>query len=29
MTGCSETEAQKEVDASISRLFYYAAFSDK
>lgn len=29
MTGCSEEDALGEVDASISRLFYYAAFSDK
>jgi aldehyde dehydrogenase (NAD+) len=29
MQGCSETEAQKEVELSISRLFSYAAWADK
>ncbi|MCB9053985.1 MAG: aldehyde dehydrogenase family protein [Lewinellaceae bacterium] len=29
MTGCSPEDAQKEVDASIERIFYYAAVADK
>jgi len=29
MTGCSMQEAEKEVDLSIERLFYYAAYADK
>ena len=29
MTGCKPADAQKEVDASIERIFYYAAMADK
>ena len=28
-TGCSENEAVKEVEASVSRLFHWAAYADK
>lgn len=28
-TGCSENEAVQEVEASVSRLFHWAAYADK